>query len=336
MKRIRTSITGNKVFSSENEVYNYLKDNNLLSNLNGMSISQFLFNERNKITAGKCVICSSATTFNEVTKKYNRFCSEHCVEVYKEQFKTRMRKTYGVDYYAQKIENQVNILSHRSISGKYNYNDSKIISFTASYEKDFLEVCEKILKLPSNDIMECPFVIKYKINNEEKFYIPDFYIPSIRLIVECKGSNNHYQKRDYETEKAKDLASNNLKTFNYIKILDKNYTPFIKKIKELANKDNNDETLIESTHKKPVSALQRNVYKKITREVKGSKNLIDNNNLLVEREKAIRKAKTIFNSHLRKINLKLKSTQPKKALMRQRAIEIFKKKLSRIDEKYNQ
>jgi uncharacterized protein (DUF2235 family) len=46
------------------------------------------------------------------------------------------------------------------------------------------------------------------------------------LYIEIKGTNKHYQKRDYEQEKAKDESVKS-KGKNFIKIIDKNYDVFV-------------------------------------------------------------------------------------------------------------
>jgi len=232
-KIFKSSLTGNMIFKTKENLESYL-EKNLKEKLNGLSPKQYLFNEKYKITSGQCVICKSATTFNEVTGRYNRFCSDRCIEEYKKQFKLRMNKKYGVDYFTNTAENQIKMLNNRNISGEYNYQNKKKINYNSKYELDFLEFCDKIIKLPSEDITECPFIVFYQIGEEKKYYIPDFYIASLNLIVEIKGSNNHYQKRDLEIEKAKDLYSSRLKKINYIKILDKDYSSFLNKIKSLS------------------------------------------------------------------------------------------------------
>jgi len=83
---------------------------------------------------------------------------------------------------------------------------------------------------------------------EKKFYIPDFFIPSLDLEIEIKDGgdnpNMHHkiQKIDKEKEKLKDEVMMSQNTFNYIKIVNKNYEPFFEflfKMKERLS-DNND------------------------------------------------------------------------------------------------
>jgi hypothetical protein len=298
MNGFKTSISGEKKFKSLKEFENYLELNpNLKNSLNGLSVKNFLFNDKYKKTGGVCVMCKSPTTFNEVTGKYNRFCSEKCIEDYKEVFKQRMRTKYGTDYFAQNVEAQKKMLNNRSISGVYRYANKKDITYTGKYELDFLEFCDKILKLPSLDITESPIVFHYVFNGNKKFYIPDFYIPTINTIVEIKGSNNHYQKRDIEIEKFKDKITEKLKGINYIKILDKNYSGFLEFLSKVE-----DELLTESARLIPDNVKVSALHKKIEREKKIRKEEIGK----IETERKNRQLEQLdllYNAKLRKLDI---------------------------------
>jgi len=202
--------------------------------LGEISPAQFLFNLRNKKDHGECIMkhkvntCFVNTKFNDQTKKYARICENpQCKKDYVEEFRQRMTKKYGKPNLLSDPDVQRKMLTKRSISGEYKWDD-KMFSYVGSYEKEFLDYMFLFLEWPSSDIISpAPFNVEYRINGEDKFYIPDFYIPSIGLVVEIKGSNNHYQKRDKETELAKDKAMIKSKEFNYIKITDKKYSKFL-------------------------------------------------------------------------------------------------------------
>jgi len=66
--------------------------------------------------------------------------------------------------------------------------------------------------------------IKYTFNGKNKVYHPDFYIPSLNLIVEIK--NSYLAEKDKEQIELKKQASIN-SGFKYIMIINKNYTQFI-------------------------------------------------------------------------------------------------------------
>jgi very-short-patch-repair endonuclease len=73
-------------------------------------------------------------------------------------------------------------------------------------------------------------VFKYTFKDKEHYYIPDFFIPTLNLVIEIKSStNNHYRLRDIEQEKEKDRVLEKSK-YNYIKIFDKDYSEFLEKL----------------------------------------------------------------------------------------------------------
>ena len=196
----------------------------------GMTPAHFIFNTRNGKNSqyGSCIICKGKTTFNEVSKKYNRLCGrKECHDKYIKMFRERMVKKYGTSHLLNDPSKQKEMLAHRSISGKYKYDD-KVFTFTGDYELDFLIFMNQILHFPAEDlILPAPITLKYRYNNIEHFYIPDAYIPSLHLIIEIKASDNkHYRERDLSQEEAKDKAV--METgFNFIKIFDKDYAGFL-------------------------------------------------------------------------------------------------------------
>ena len=65
--------------------------------------------------------------------------------------------------------------------------------------------------------------ISYKFKNKIHYYFPDFYIPSINLIIECKNSWLAKRDKSILITKKKAVITNN---FNFIMIIDKNYKEF--------------------------------------------------------------------------------------------------------------
>ena len=95
------------------------------------------------------------------------------------------------------------------------------IWYQGSYELDFLE---KYYNKYKNIQRGCR--VKYIFKNKEHYYFPDFYIPSLNLIVECK--NSYLAKRDQNQIQAKEKATI-ANGFNYIMIIDKKYSELNKK-----------------------------------------------------------------------------------------------------------
>ena len=187
---------------------------------------------------GSCVICKSETDFNNTTMKYSRFCNNPaCKQKYREEFKNRMIKRYGVIHLLNDPEKQKEMLLSRKISGEYLWSDkSARVGYTGSYELDFLKFLDIQLKWKSSDILSpSPHTYMYKYQDKDCFYIPDFFIPSLSLEVEIKddGSAKNINQDSRNKDKIKDeLMGTTQNYFNYIKIVNKNYKKFIELLKE--------------------------------------------------------------------------------------------------------
>jgi len=198
--------------------------------LNGLSPAQFYFNNKYKKSGGKCIMCQKSTKWNEATERYERICDRketNCREKYREMFRKRMQGKYGKDTLLDDPEHQKKMLENRKISGVYKWQDGGESKYTGSYEKDFLEFLDTFLQFNSSDIMcPAPQTFDYLYEGKPHFYIPDFYISSMNLIIEIKSAENkHYRERDIGKEKLKDRAVLKSK-FNYLKITDKQYDEF--------------------------------------------------------------------------------------------------------------
>jgi hypothetical protein len=221
----------NKEFASmeglENHIEKFHKEQ-----IGDLSGANYLFNLRNKKDYSNCVVkapgCKIKTTFNEKSKKYNRICNNpKCKEEYVKLFKDRMVKKYGKEHLLNDPDIQKNMLGNRNISGTYKFSDGTLFKYTGTYELNFLQYLDIGLNWATEDLISpAPFVVPYKFEDKERFYIPDFYIPSLDLVIEVKGLNKHYQTRDKKIENAKDKALEKSK-HNYIKIVDKDYDEFL-------------------------------------------------------------------------------------------------------------
>jgi hypothetical protein len=225
-----------KKFSSRSSLNEYIEQTYHadLDRLNWTAGRYYFYRKYGK-TEGKCVISGKPTKFNDSLNRYERFHSEVEAKLYREQFKQRMQKTYGTTHLLNNPDQQKKMLDNRAISLDYKWNDGTVLKVTSKYEYDFLDYCENVLKLPSSTFTEPP-IIYYKDNGEQKFYMPDFFIPSINLIVEIKGLNNHYQKRDQYKENLKKEAVIK-EGFLFIQINDKNYTEFNILVSKLMKSD---------------------------------------------------------------------------------------------------
>ena len=212
-----------------------------------ISAEQHMFNIRNNKTHGTCIICSNETKWNSNTNKYERLCSLQCKEIYREQFKKRMMDKYGKEHLLNDAEQQKKMLANRKISGVYKWSDGGEVSYTGSYELDFLRFLDVVMKFGSNDVITpAPQTFYYHDgNNVKRFYIPDVYIPSLNLLVEIKdgGSNpnNHHkiQRVDKDKEHRKDELMKKQNKYNFLKLTDKDYSLFFDFL-ALAKKNNKE------------------------------------------------------------------------------------------------
>jgi hypothetical protein len=208
----------------------------LPTNMDGYRWFYYLLTKKDR---GSCVICKQETQFNRATMKYSRFCDNPlCKQKYKEERDRRMMNKYGKLYLLDDPEMQKKMLANRRISGTYQWSSNKAtekLTYTSSYELDFLKMLDLVLHWPFSDICApSPHTYEYEYQGKKHFYIPDFFISSISCEVEIKSSIGDVRnKESYEKEAIKDNLMKSLHhMFNYIRIMDKNYTEFLKLIKE--------------------------------------------------------------------------------------------------------
>lgn len=131
-------------------------------------------------------------------------------------------KNHGVKYGQQNKE-----IFEKTQKTRWNlkkYKDTNIY-YRGTYEFDFLENFYD--KYPD---IENGKGIKYFFEDNQHYYFPDFYIPSLNLIVEVK--NSYLVKRYTNNIKAKEKATI-INSFKYIMIIDKKYNDFNKFIENL-------------------------------------------------------------------------------------------------------
>lgn len=216
---------------AKSALYDHMEDVHF-DMLGGMSPAQAYFNYKYKKSHGSCVMDSKETKWNEQTERYERFCSDRCKEAYRQEFRKRMINKYGKDTLLNDPEVQKKMLANRKISGEYLWSDKKTkTSYVGSYEREFLEFLDLVMNFNPKDVMSpAPQIYSYKHEGKDRFYIPDFYIASLNLLIEIKdgGSNpnKHHkiQEVDKVKEKIKDEMMMKQKDVSYIKVTDKDYS----------------------------------------------------------------------------------------------------------------
>lgn len=210
----------------------------------GYSISRYFYYIKTGKNAGKCRTCGKPTPWNEQSMKYDQYCTNpECKKAYAKIAKQRMIDTYGKVHLLNDPNHQKKMLENRKISGKYKFSDGTQFGYVGNYEKNFLEMMDKLMQWHSNDLMSpSPHTYYYdyknskdKDNEGRKFYIPDFYIPSLNLEIEIKqqtSTNKAYNDINKVKEKLKDDIMNKNPKVNYLKINDNNFAPFFQFLME--------------------------------------------------------------------------------------------------------
>lgn len=214
-----------KKFKTKGELYNHIETHypNLIND--DMPPSRLYFNLKYGKTEGKSVISGKPTKWNNITERYERFVDDSEREQYRKMFKERMMQKYGKVHILDDPEQQKKMLSNRKISIDYKWNDGSISIVNSQYEYDFLNFIESSYQFNKDCFTEPP-TIYYKLpNGNTSFYLPDFYIPSLNLIIEVKGTNNHYQTRDGYKEDIK-AAATRKEGFEFLQLTDRMYISF--------------------------------------------------------------------------------------------------------------
>ena len=236
----------NKKYVDKQSLYDHIEKYHQNQIPKDISIAQYVFNTKYNKTFGSCVICKKKTKWNEAVERYDRLCSAECKDAYREAFRERMMDKHGAVHLLNSPEQQRKMLANRKISGKYLWSDGiSRVTYTGSYELGFLKFLDVVLNFSANDVLSpAPQNFYYKDKEgRTRFYFPDFYIPSLNLIIEIKDGgdnpNNHPKIKavDKELEKIKDQIMMKQKNFNYIKVSNKDYSSFIIYLMELKNRD---------------------------------------------------------------------------------------------------
>ncbi len=162
------------------------------------------------------------TRRNTLIKRYGTEGIAGLPEI-KEKSRQTMLKRYGVSHISQSSRVQ-RIKEHNALKAKPYILPSGRIVNKRGYEPHFLDFVFNNKIFTEDEIVYSPDGIKYKINNTEHVYFPDFYIPKYNLMVECKSLYTIKLQGGLVVQKAKELGVQN-RGYNYVIIMDKNYTP---------------------------------------------------------------------------------------------------------------
>lgn len=205
----------------------------------GYSIPRYFYYTVTGKTHGVCRTCKKDTDWNDESWKYNQYCNDPaCKQAYVKIAKQRMINQYGKVHLLNSPEMQRKMLRGRKITGTHTMSDGGKIGYTGSYERKFVEMLDAMFEWPSADLMSpSPHTYYYEYSNEndpdvqhaEKFYIPDFFIPSLNLEVEIEQTTSGNQKMHavytVKKEQKKAIMEKN-RHVNYVTVSDNDFTPF--------------------------------------------------------------------------------------------------------------
>ena len=169
--------------------------------------ARLVFNIANKKDHGTCVCgCGRETAWREDLWRYDRYATPQCKEKYSKEMKQRMVNKYGKEYLLDDPEMQNKMLAGRSISGVYKFSSSGQMNYVGSYERKFLEFCDKVMNYKSYDIEQPGPTIEYVFEGKKHIWITDFYIPSANLVLDIKDGGENPNTRDMKTYRLKQNA----------------------------------------------------------------------------------------------------------------------------------
>lgn len=201
-----------------------------------MDAYQSLYFSTHGTIHGKCQCgCGRDTEWNYKTgKPYKVSTDPGCKKRIAATADARNVAVYGKPKLLDDMNRQKEMLKHRHISGVYKFHDGGEVDYVAKLEQNFLWFCDNMLEFTSNMILSADqhnIEIQYFDEQEQvtRTYIPDFYLPDYNALIEIKSSNSNpaYREETAYKEKYKDAAAKNQTQYNYIKIMDAKYGPFI-------------------------------------------------------------------------------------------------------------
>lgn len=257
----------------------------------GYTSTRVVYNSINKRECGNCIICHKETEWDETKQRYNTLCgSNKCKQEYVKIVRSRMIKKYGTTTLLNDPEHQKKMLEHRSISGKYKFEDGGSIGYVGSYEKKFLEFMDKFLHIKSYDIISPGPNIPYIYKGKEHIWITDFLYEPYNLVFDIKDGGSNPNTRDMqeyrEKQIAKEKAIASYGDYNYIRLTDNNFEQLIEIFMTL--KEMPDEKVIRINESAVLEGTKSNLDKNHVQ--KGKKSLSSFNKIHIT-EQAINKYK---------------------------------------------
>ena len=218
----------------------------------GYTAARVVFNMINKKDHGTCVICKKESPWREDIYRYDRYCCEKCKKEGARIAKANMIEKYGQATLLNNPDHQKKMLKNRSISGSYKFSSGGSMDYVGSFEKKFLEFCDKVMGFKVSDFSDPP-IIPYEYNGENHYWILDFYLEPFNLLFDIKDGGDNPNNREMKSYREKQLckekgiriynqACNN--PYNYIRLTNNNFAQLMLVLAEIKMQmmDISDET----------------------------------------------------------------------------------------------
>ena len=212
-----------------------------------MDAPQALYYSTHGTLKGQCMCgCGRETEWNPKTGKPFKVSSNpECRKRLREAALKNHVKVYGKETLLNDMEHQKEMQKHRPTAGKYQFKDGGYVDYLSKPEKNFLQFCDKIMDLSSNMIQSSPETFAYydPVTKTNRQYDPDFYLPDYNLIVEIKDGGSHtntnpaFVKETKYKVALKDEVMRKQTKYNFIKIVDQSYGPFVELLYKIVSED---------------------------------------------------------------------------------------------------
>lgn len=241
-----------KYFSKKSSTVEHInRAHSELLTQDNMNAEQSLYYSTHHTLNGMCMCgCGKPTGWNYKTgKPYKVSDDPKCRERLRAIAKKNHINTYGTETLLNDMDHQKDMQKHRPSSGQYTFHDGGKVSYLSKLELNFLQFCDKMMEFTSNMIQESPEYFTYYDTKDkrERQYIPDFYLPDYNLLVEIKDGGEHpnsnpaFIKETKYKVKLKDDVMRKQNKYNFIKIVDCNYGPFMEALFNIVQNGKNED-----------------------------------------------------------------------------------------------
>lgn len=201
-----------------------------------MDAAQALYFSTHGTIHGACMVCGSPTEWCDHTGKPYKVCGKpECRARLREQALRNHVNKYGKETLLDDMEHQKEMEKHRHTAGEYTFADGGKVGYLSKPELAFLKFCDTVMDFQSNMVQDSPEFFTYydpKADKNRK-YIPDYYLPDYNLMIEIKDGGSHPNTNPAFVEETKykvalkDEVMRKQTKYNYIKIVDNNFGPFV-------------------------------------------------------------------------------------------------------------